>query len=98
MKTLKKHILPINPKFMAYGTANWRQNKKHLSKHYCFTDATVSQLRKLNVATIKACYDLDNPISRLWVPLLGNLIRIKDYHKVEEYLHSVKQRKQLKAA
>jgi hypothetical protein len=85
MKTLKKHILQINPKYMKFGTANWYKHSDHLSKYYRFTDDTTTQLKNLDIPTIKACYALKNIYSGSYVPMLGNLIRIKDVPKVKEY-------------
>lgn len=87
MKTLKKHILKINPKYMAYGTANWYKQSDYLSKYYCFTEATVTQLRKLNIPTIKATYGLNNAYGSHYFPMTGNLIRKKDTEKVQEYFN-----------
>jgi len=93
MKILKKHQLKINPKFMAFGRANWYKESFHLKKYYCYTPATVSQLRKLNVPSAKATWDLYNAYGSHWFPEIVNIIRRKDREKVNEYLEQVKLKK-----
>lgn len=65
MKTLKKNILPINPKYMDYGRANWYKQSQHLSKYYCFTDASVTQLRKLKYLPLKQFMVLIMPMATI---------------------------------
>jgi len=98
MKALKKNQLTINEKYMAFGRANWYKHSNHLKKYYCYTPATVSQLRKLNVPSVKATWDLYNAYGSHWFPEIVNIIRKKDRDRVNEYLKELQDKKQHKAA
>lgn len=90
MKTLKKHKLKINEKFMYNSTVSLYKFSEQLEKKYCFTEATTAQLRKLDIPTTKACYGLNNAYGGHYFGMFGNLIRKKDVVKLEAYFATKK--------
>jgi len=70
--------------------ANWYGCAEQMKRYYSLTDATVVQLAKLNIPSIKATYALDNAYGSHYFPMICNMIRNKDVPKIEEYLMSRK--------
>jgi hypothetical protein len=83
----------LEPKYVtSYGNADWYGQPEFFEESYAITTATVSQLRKLNIPTIKALTGYDNSYKKYYTPILCNMISKEDEAIVNSYLEETKEK------